>query len=349
MPDVGTILCPFPGALGCAAKVATDPGGTAKDVAKTATGSFVGDLAAAFANAFGKVVEMANTFWVHVPTPQLDAHSGAVGALRTDLAWVTGAVAVLGILIAAVKMMLTRKSQPATQLALGLGRMLFASFVLLPATVLLTSFGDDFSTWVIGQSTGGHFGAAMLGIGTGLAAIDPILLLIVVGIAILASLAQILFMFLRIGVMILMSGVIPTLAASSMTESGDAAYKKAVGWLLAYTLFKPAAALIYAGAFLAVGQGDGVMEAMSGIALMILVPVALPALLRLIHPAAAAVTGLSDGAAQRHAGTALMGASVAKGAAGAMTGAGVAVMGATAAGKWAVSSVSRKSSPAGSN
>jgi type IV secretion system protein TrbL len=343
MPDVGGILCSLPGGVQlCDAK---DAAGAA---AKTAAGGFVGDLAAAFANGFGKVVEMANTFWVHVPTPQLDAHSGAVGALRTDLAWVTGAVAVLGILIAAAKMMLTRKSQPATQLALGLGRMLFASFILLPPVGLLTAFGDAFSTWVIGQSTGGSFGAAMLGIATGLAAIDPVLLLIVVGIGILASLAQILFMFLRIGVMILLSGVIPTLAASSMTESGDAAYKKTVGWLLAYTLFKPVAALIYAGAFLAVGQGDGVMQSMAGIALICLVPIALPALLRLIHPAAAAVTGLSDGAAQQHAGTALMGASVAKGAAGAMTGTGVAVLGAAAAGKWAVSAVSRKSSPAGS-
>src|SRR5664280_1164746 len=334
MPDVGGILCSIPGAVQLC---------DAKSAANSAAGGFVGQLAAAFANGFGKVVEMANTFWVHVPTPQLDAHSGAVGALRTDLAWVTGAVAVLGILIAAAKMMLTRSSQPATQLALGLGRMLFASFVLLPAVVLLTSFGDDFSTWVIGQSTGGSFGAAMLGIGVGLAAIDPVLLLIVVGIGILASLAQILFMFLRIGVMILLSGVIPTLAASSMTESGDQAYKKAVGWLLAFTLYKPLAALIYAGAFLAVGQGDGVMESMSGIALMILVPIALPALLRLIHPAAAAVTGLSDGAAQQHASTAQMGASVAMGAAGAMTGTGVAFLGAAAAGKWAVSAVSRKS------
>jgi type IV secretion system protein TrbL len=344
MPDVGGLLCSLPGGVQlCDAKDATGA------AAKTAAGSWVEGLAAAFANGFGKVVEMANTFWVHVPTPQLDAHSGAVGALRTDLAWITGAVAVLGILIAAVKMMLTRSSVPATQLALGLGRMLFASFVLLPAVVLLTSFGDDFSTWVIGQSTGGHFGGAMLGIAVGLAAIDPVLLLIVVSIGILASIAQVLFMFLRIGVMILLAGVIPTLAASSMTESGDAAYKKAVGWLLAFTLYKPLAALIYAGAFLAVGQGDGVMEAMAGIALMILVPVALPALLRLIHPAATAVTGLSDGAVQQHAGTALMGASVAKGAAGAMTGAGVAAMGAAAAGKWAVSGVSRKSSPAGSN
>jgi type IV secretion system protein TrbL len=339
MPDVGGILCSIPGAVQLC---------DAKSAAKSIGSGIVGDLAAAFANGFGKVVEMANTFWVHVPTPQLDAHSGAVGALRTDLAWITGAVAVLGILFAAAKMMLTRKSQPAAQLALGLGRMVFASFVLLPVVGLLTSFGDAFSTWVIGQSTGGSFGAAMLGIATGLAAIDPVLLLIVVSIGILASIAQILFMFLRIGVMILLAGVIPTLAASSMTETGDAAYRKAVGWLLAYTLYKPLAALIYAGAFLAVGQGDGVMQSMAGIALICLVPIALPALLRLIHPAAAAVTGLSDGAAQQHAGTALMGASVAKGAAGAMTGTGVAVLGAAAAGKWAVSAVSRKSSPAGS-
>src|SRR5664280_3873854 len=128
MPDVGGIICSVPGPAQICDAVS---GG--KDVAKTAAGGFVGDLAASFAHAFGKAVEMANTFWVPVHTPQLDAHAGAVGALRTDLAWVTGAVAVLGIMIAGAKMMLTRSSQPATQLALGLGRMLFASFILLPA------------------------------------------------------------------------------------------------------------------------------------------------------------------------------------------------------------------------
>jgi type IV secretion system protein TrbL len=342
MPSPGELVCNIPGGV-----QVCDILDVGKSAAKTAAGGFLGDLAKSFASGFGHAIEMMNTFWVNVPTPALSSDSGALGALRADLGWVTGAVAVLGILIAASKMMLTRSSKPAVALAMGLTRMLFASFVLLPVIALLTAFGDDFSTWVIERSTGGNFGAAMVGVAGGLLAIDPALLLVVALLGILSSLVQIILMLLRIAVMILLAGVIPTLAAGSMTEAGEHAYKKALHWLFAFVLYKPLAAFVYAGAFLAIGQGDGVMASMAGFTLMIVAVIALPALLKLVHPAADAVTGMTEGAAQRHASTANAATPVAKGAAAATAGAGTAVAaGARAvgsAGKWAVSSVSRAS------
>src|SRR5664280_545266 len=343
MPSPTDIFCSVPGGV-----QVCDLVGVGHAAGTAVAHSALNEVAAALATGFGKAIELINTFWVNVPTPQLSADSGPVGALRSDLGWITGAVAVGGILFAAGRMMLTRNSKPAAQLAMGLGRLIFASFVLLPAIVLITQFGDDFSTWVINRSTGARFGGTLAGISAGLAAIDPAILFLLALIGILSSLVQIVFMLLRLAVLIILGGVIPTLAASSMTETGEHAYKKALHWLFGFALYKPLAALVYATAFLSIGSGGNVMEVLAGLVLMIAAVITLPALLKLVHPAADAVIGMTEGAAQRHAASVGDAGAVAKGAAKATKAAGGAATsmgaGAAAAGGWAVQAVRRVSS-----
>src|SRR5664280_2566913 len=343
MPSPTDIFCSVPGGVQvCDLVGAGHAAGTA--VAHSA----LNEVAAAAATGFGNVIELMSTFWVYVPTPELSSDSGPVAALRTDLGWITGAVAVGGILFAAGRMMWSRSSKPAVQLAMGLGRLIFASFVLLPAIVLVTQFGDTFSTWVINRSTGARFGGTMAGVTAGLAAIDPWLLFLIGAVGSVSGLAQIAFMLLRLAVLIILAGVIPTLAASSMTESGEHAYKKALHWLFGFALYKPLAALVYATAFLSIGSGGNVMEVLAGLVLMIAAVIALPALLKLVHPAADAVIGMTEGAAQRHAASVGDAGEVAKGATKATKAAGGAATsmgaGAAAAGGWAVQAVRRVSS-----
>ena len=350
MPSPTDIFCSVPGGVQvCDLVGAGHAAGTA--VAHSA----LNEVAAAAATGFGNVIELMSTFWVYVPTPELSSDSGPVAALRTDLGWITGAVAVGGILFAAGRMMWSRSSKPAVQLAMGLGRLIFASFVLLPAIVLVTQFGDTFSTWVINRSNGARFGGTMAGITAGLAAIDPWLLFIIGAVGAFSGLVQIAFMLLRLAVLIVLAGVIPTLAASSMTETGEHAYKKALHWLFGFTIYKPAAALVYAGAFLSIGKGGSVMEVLAGLTLIIVAVIALPALLKLVHPAADAVIGMTEGAAQRHASSVNDAGAVARSVASGATKATKAASGAAAsmgtgaaaAGGWAVQAVRKVSSTRG--
>src|SRR5664280_3705436 len=350
MPSPTEIFVSVPGGV-----QVCDLVGVGKAAGTAAVHSTLNEVAAAVATGFGTVIELMNTFWVYVPTPQLSADSGPVEALRSDLGWITGAVAVGGILFAAGRMMWSRSSKPAVQLAMGLGRLVFASFVLLPTIVLVTQFGDAFSTWVISRSNGARFGGTMAGITAGLAAIDPWLLFLIAAVGSISGLVQIAFMLLRLAVLIILAGVIPTLAASSMTETGEHAYTKALHWLFGFTIYKPLAALVYAGAFLSIGRGGSVMEVLAGLMLIIVAIVALPALLKIVHPAADAVIGMTEGAAQRHASSVndagAVAGSVAKGATKATkaaSGAAAAMgTGAAAAGGWAVQAVRKVSSTRG--
>src|SRR5664280_1877721 len=104
MPSPTDIFCSVPqvGVEVC------DLVGVGKAAGTAVAHSALNEIAAAAATGFGKTIELINTFWVYVPTPQLSADSGPVEALRSDLSWITGAVAVGGILFAAGQMMWSR-------------------------------------------------------------------------------------------------------------------------------------------------------------------------------------------------------------------------------------------------
>lgn len=109
-------------------------------------------------------------------------------------------------------------------------------------------------------------------------------------IAFLATLVQILLMFVRNGMVVLLIGILPLAAAMSNTEMGMHWFKKASAWLIAFALYKPAAAIVYAVAFVLPGQ-QGINALMSGMMMLILAVLALPALLRFVVPAVGAVAG----------------------------------------------------------
>ncbi|MFX7844978.1 hypothetical protein ABTK14_22265, partial [Acinetobacter baumannii] len=69
------------------------------------------------------------------------------------------------------------------------------------------------------------------------------LLIIILGlIAILATAFQIVLMIARGGMLVILTGILPLSAAATNTEMGKGWFKKNVGWLVAFILYKPAAA-----------------------------------------------------------------------------------------------------------
>ena len=74
-------------------------------------------------------------------------------------------------------------------------------------------------------------------------------LIIFVGILmVITAIIQLGLMIVRYGMLVLLVGVLPLTAAATNTEMGMMWFKRAMGWLGGFILYKPVAALIYATA-----------------------------------------------------------------------------------------------------
>ncbi len=280
-------LCDVP----IARQVCSIPGSVVSSVAGDAFSAAVDQLA----QGLGKALTLAMTFWTRVQVPALSDSSGPVGDLRGSTAYLTGAVAVAALLVAAVRLAFTRSSEPAVDAARGLVTLVVATGVGVPAVVALAAAGDGFSTWILGRAGDGALGPRLAGLATSLGPLGPGLVFIVAILGIFAALAQVALMLVRVGVLVMLTGVLPLVAAGSGTRAGRATLTRVLSWLLAFVLYKPAAAVVYASAFYLVGQGSDPLSVLSGLALMVLSIVALPALLRLLTPAVAAATSGGGG------------------------------------------------------
>ncbi|MGL5829022.1 MAG: hypothetical protein ACRC0L_05570, partial [Angustibacter sp.] len=124
---------------------------------------------------------------------------------------------------------------------------------------------------------------------------STIILLILSAGALITSLVQAILMVIRSGVLVILAGTLPLSAAATNTETGRNMFRKTTGWILAFILYKPAAALIYAAAFKLAstdpGSDNGLIRSITGLTLMVTSILALPALLKLIIPAVGNVAG----------------------------------------------------------
>ena len=103
-------------------------------------------------------------------------------------------------------------------------------------------------------------------------------------------------MLVRVGVVTIFAGLLPLAAAGTSTQTGMEYFKRMTSWLLAFVLYKPTAATVYASAFLMIGDGKDATSVLAGLFMLVLAIVALPALLRLITPMVGAAVAAGAGA-----------------------------------------------------
>ena len=239
--------------------------------------------------------------------------SPTVAFIQNSLWWYMIAVAVVGVIFGAVRMAWEQRAEPGKDLVKSLMTLVVVSGAGLTAVSLLVAAGDSFSVWLLNGSLGCSiedtngtcFGGNMAGLLAlttnpatgGLGAI----LIIVLGLfAIVGSVVQILLMIVRVS------------AAATNTETGRNMFRKTVGWLLAFILYKPAAAIVYATAFKLSGtsifkdDGSGLISVIVGLTLMAVALVALPALMSLIVPAVSSIASGSGMAMAAMAGAAML-------------------------------------------
>jgi len=287
--------CALTNPLGCA-------GGVLGSAASSVFNDALSGLARAVSETVGKVVAALGTVWLHVGTPQLtttdggSAPSDAVGFIQGSLWWYAAAAAVLAVVVGGARMAWERRAQPGQELLRGLLTMVVVFGAGLTAISLLVTASDQFAGWIVDRSTQGtDFGqniTAMLNLssaaGSGL---GPLLVVIFGLLALLASAVQIMLMVVRGGMLVILAGILPLAASFTSTEMGLTWFRKCVSWTIAFTLYKPAAAIVYATAFRltgsrvqGLGDGQGLVNVLTGLVLMIVALFALPALMRFVTP-----------------------------------------------------------------
>ncbi|UNS99451.1 hypothetical protein MMF93_25590 [Streptomyces tubbatahanensis] len=290
-----------------------DGKGTApKDLGDSAFDNIVDSAA----KAAGSTVKALGSAWTQIESPLLSYDSGPAAFLRGSTLWFTSFTAVLCLLVAAGHLAWQRRSEPGKQALRGLLNLVVVSSAGVAAVNLLTVAGDRFSVWIIDRSTGcerispdgepvrqcvNEFDdrvSAMLALGDSDSAF---LVLIMSLLVIVGSLVQIALMIVRVAMLVILTGTLPLSAAASSTPGGRAWFRKSTGWLLAFVLYKPTAAVVYAAAFSMTGtapEGEGkeIISMVSGVVLLVLACCTLPALLRLAAPAVqATASGLGRG------------------------------------------------------
>ena len=291
-------------------------GGLVGGAASSLAGDAITALAKAVLGALGHAVEWASTLWVGIGTPPVaDAAgqaTGTVAFLQQNLLVFTTGLAVLCTLLGAGR--IVYHEHKAAQLR-ELGRYL-VTYVLVSgaaagAASVLIGGSDQMAAWFIDRASASssfadHL-ASLLGLvtaGTSQAAgaqsgftvglagtVTTAFIAIVLGIiAFLATVIQIMLMLVRGGMLVLLVGTLPLVAAFSNTEMGLQWFRRAGGWLVAFALYKPAAAIVYAVAFDLAGQ-PGALALLDGVMMLLLAILALPALLRFVVPATSALAG----------------------------------------------------------
>jgi hypothetical protein len=294
-------------------------------------------IAEAIGETVGTVMSTIATFWVYVPTITVGDDQGRPANDTVSWIWqhtqfIAVFVAAIGIVVGAMQMAWTQRGESARELLRSLMTLAAATaFSVAVAQVLITA-GDIFSACIVSssldsQTTGwtdgcqqinsadsADFGKSMstvlgftgvVSLATGSLALIGIV--IAMGIlTILAGLIQIVLMVVRSAMLVLLLGVLPIAAAATNTEMGRTWFKRIISWLVAFILYKPVAAIIYATAIRLVSNdgaplqfdaddpekiGDIVMNLVTGLTMLVLALFAMPALMRFIVPMVGATAG----------------------------------------------------------
>ena len=282
----------------------------AGNIAAGAVDDAITNLAKSIMEGMSQMVTTLSTFWVSMPTVNLASSDGAtpspvVSVVNSELMVWTLTLAVLAVILGGIRMIWEQRGAPLKDLLRSLITLGLVTGLGLGVISILVIAADAFSAEIIKRSTDGKGFAESMKIlvlanqsGVG------VFILIVLGlIGLIASLVQIVLMVVRSGMLVILAGILPTTAAFTNTEMGRQWFQKAVGWTIAFILYKPAAAIVYSVAFLLMGSNSGknsLITSITGFTLMIVALFALPALMRFVTPMVGAVAsggGAGAGAA----------------------------------------------------
>ncbi|WAZ25694.1 hypothetical protein STRCI_007205 [Streptomyces cinnabarinus] len=224
-----------------------------------------------------------------VPTLTGTATAKDVGS---QTQWLVVYLAVGSLIFASVRMALERRGTAGVTALKGILRVILVSGAATTVVTAAAAVADDYATFLF--NAGAKAQLSNVGACKSGENVESFLLLILAFLLLISGIIHTILMYIRLGVMILLLGTLPVAAAASMTDWGAGWWRKHIGWMIAWLLYKPAAGLVlYSGSAMISqgGQGGDINERIAGIGLMLLSAVSLPALLKLVVPATAALGG----------------------------------------------------------
>lgn len=326
-----------------AGNAGTHPDQAAGAIKDKAWDSTFGKVVDSLMNGLGEAIVLALTFWMKVPN-EAASNEGELFTKINDYTYQAQIMLLIAsVILSGARLAEARRGAAMNEAAESFrmfARVVFSSWMLGAIIVAGTVASDRFSEWIINDSTNGNAkDMAELMVKTSkLQAFSPGLVLIIAIVGLLGALAQIVLAIVRQGLLIIAAGVLPLAAAASGMNIGKQSYQKLIGWIIAFMLWKPVAAIVYMIAFTTAGHVDGLTETgglpegeeaqrmLVAIVLLCSVAFVLPALMRLVTPAVAIVGSGGSGL------TAAGGAVVGVAALGAMGTKAVGVRGAAAPG-----------------
>ncbi|WP_069167982.1 hypothetical protein, partial [Nocardia altamirensis] len=289
-----------------AGNVASHPGSAAEAVKDKAWDSTFGKVVDSLMKGLGEAIILALTFWMKVPN-EAASDSGSLFTKINDYTYQAQILLLIAsVILSGARLAEARRGAAMNEAAESFrmfARVVFSSWMLGAVIVAGTQASDRFSEWIINDSTNGNAkDLAELMVKTSkLQAFSPGLVLIIAIVGLLGALAQIILAIVRQGLLLIAAGVLPLAAAASGMNVGKQSYQKLVGWIIAFMLWKPVAAIVYMIAFTTAGHvdsltstnglpdGEQAQRMLVAIVLLCSVAFVLPALMRLVTPAVAIV------------------------------------------------------------
>lgn len=308
-------------------KATNDPAGYVAN--KVLDGTFNQILSSFWEGTVG-VYKQFVTGWLHAG-PIINPETSPAFAWGTGIVNIFTALAVtIGLIWAGIRIVWSQRGEEIRYVFASLARVIVVSGLGVSVFALLLTASDQAAAAILDSTDWGQKDTmAVLGDpGRAVAAMGAMLFL-PGGIMLLVVIVQwCIMIFVSIATPILL--MYWPVAEGLTFAAGGRGFSRVSKWLTAFILFKPTVAVLYGFSFEELKGGDGIGGIVTAICILIMAPFALPALLKIVNPAAAG-TG-ADGAGAALAGMAGVAVGAVGVAAGAATGgATVAATGAAGA------------------
>ena len=249
--------------------------------------------------------------WINFTPILPDSAMGSKVTNKTasSFAALAGLLMVCSLMIGAAKIVITQRGEPLRDIGRGLGTFVLMSSGWVSVCVLGLAGTDALAGWIAGSVKPDGL-AKMVGYlaasnGPGGALTFGLMSFLLIIFVLIISLILMFQLALRGGILLILAGMGPIAGSFASTKLGWEWCQKIVAWTVAFMLFKPVGALIWAAALTLsntpitdINDANSVTAfALTPLALLLGCVFAMPALMKLVMPATASALGSSDSSA----------------------------------------------------
>lgn len=277
-----------------AEKLADNPAGYV--AGKIADGTF-NQILESFWNGSVKLYRDFITSWLRAG-PIIDPEKSSAFAWGSGVVNLFTMLAVtIGLLIAGIKIVWDQRGEEVRYIISSLGRVILVSGLgVTIISALLTASDQAAGAILTSTNWDNRDTTAILGNpAQAISAMGALLFLpgAIMGLVVIIQWCIMIFVSIATPILLMFWPV----SEGMVFAAGGRSFSRVAKWLLAFILFKPTVAVLYGFAFQELKGGDGAGGIVTAICILVMAPFALPALLKIVNPAATGTGADGAGAA----------------------------------------------------